>query len=34
MVDMTDHDAIRDLLGAYALDATDADESARIEAHL
>ena len=34
MVDMTDHDAIRDLLGAYALDATDADETARIEAHL
>ena len=34
MVDMTDHEAIRDLLGAYALDATDSVESARIEAHL
>lgn len=34
MVDMTDHDPIRDLLGAYALDATEPAEAARIEAHL
>jgi len=30
----SDHDAIRDLLGAYALGAVDADERRQVEAHL
>lgn len=34
MTDPTDHDAIADLLGAYALHAVDADEAALVEAHL
>jgi len=29
-----DHEAIRDLLGAYALGAVDDDERAEVEAHL
>lgn len=31
---MNEHDEIADLLGAYALDAVDADEAAAVEAHL
>jgi hypothetical protein len=31
---MNEHDQIADLLGAYALDAVDADEAAAVEAHL
>ena len=31
---MNEHDEIADLLGAYALDAVDADEAATVEAHL
>lgn len=34
MIDQTAHDQIRDMLGAYALDATENAETARVEAHL
>jgi anti-sigma factor RsiW len=34
MARVTDHDALAEMLGAYALDAVDADEAAAIEAHL
>ncbi len=34
MPEIDDHEVIRDLLGVYAIDATDSEEAARVEAHV